>query len=588
MAVARPAPDLPPAISVTGVRRVYATKPKPVVALDGVDLEVAPGEFFGLLGPNGAGKTTLIKILTTLLLPTSGDARIFGFDIATETKRIRRIMNMVAGGEQSGYGILTVREQLWMFSQFYGIGTRDGWKRTDELIEAVGLGEQRLQRVSTLSTGQRQKMNMARGLLNDPWILFLDEPTLGLDVAAARSIRELVLDWKGAVAGPDRAADDALHGRGRRAVRADRDRRPRPDPRDRHARTSSRSASSGSRSSGSSSTASTPACPALARLPGVVSAAPAADIDPELQRIAVNLVLEEDAALGGVVTALAGIGSHILALRKSEPTLEDVFVELVGRGFGDDGAGGGEPGAATADGQGPDGAPGRGPRRRAGRHRGPAALAQRRRGRGGASDRDTPLTATSGCGERCDSCAMSDEVPGPQSAVSPRPRRRRSRRVAVAVGLATLLVLVVVGVVAVASFTNDEPPGPLVARSDPLLPDLAMGPITSIAVGTTDTGEQRLRFDATIVNIGEGPFLLRASRPWFGDDSWAVEQWFEEANGAYSRAMTRSGPHLRRRRPQPLARPPGRGPPARDARRQGPRQPREAGVLLFRYRRLSH
>ena len=201
MALARPAPDLPPAISVTGVRRVYATKPKPVIALDGVDLEVAPGEFFGLLGPNGAGKTTLIKILTTLLLPTSGDARIFGFDIATETKRIRRIMNMVAGGEQSGYGILTVREQLWMFSQFYGIGTRDGWKRTDELIEAVGLGEQRLQRVSTLSTGQRQKMNMARGLLNDPWILFLDEPTLGLDVAAARSIRELVLDWKGAVAG---------------------------------------------------------------------------------------------------------------------------------------------------------------------------------------------------------------------------------------------------------------------------------------------------------------------------------------------------------------------------------------------------
>ena len=201
MAAARPSQTLPPAISVTGVRRVYATKPKPVVALAGVDLEVAPGEFFGLLGPNGAGKTTLIKILTTLLLPTSGEARIFGFDVATETKRIRRIMNMVAGGEQSGYGILTVREQLWMFSQFYGLGTREGWKRVDELIEAVGLGEQRLQRVSTLSTGQRQKMNMARGLLNDPWILFLDEPTLGLDVAAARAIRELVLDWKAAVPG---------------------------------------------------------------------------------------------------------------------------------------------------------------------------------------------------------------------------------------------------------------------------------------------------------------------------------------------------------------------------------------------------
>ncbi len=172
-----------------------------MIALAGVDLEVAPGEFFGLLGPNGAGKTTLIKILTTLLLPTSGEARIFGFDVATDTRRIRRIMNMVAGGEQSGYGILTVREQLWMFSQFYGLGTREGWRRTDELIEAVGLGEQRLQRVSTLSTGQRQKMNMARGLLNDPWILFLDEPTLGLDVSAARGIRELVLEWKAAVPG---------------------------------------------------------------------------------------------------------------------------------------------------------------------------------------------------------------------------------------------------------------------------------------------------------------------------------------------------------------------------------------------------
>ena len=108
---------------------------------------------------------------------------------------------MVAGGEQSGYGILTVREQLWMFSQFYGLGNREGWTRTDQMIEAVGLHDQRLQRVSTLSTGQRQKLNMARGLLNDPWILFLDEPTLGLDVAAARTIRELVLEWKGAVAG---------------------------------------------------------------------------------------------------------------------------------------------------------------------------------------------------------------------------------------------------------------------------------------------------------------------------------------------------------------------------------------------------
>jgi len=329
------ASSLPPAISARGVRRVYDAKPEPITALAGVDLEVAPGEFFGLLGPNGAGKTTLIKILTTLLLPTSGEARIFGFDVATDTRRIRRIMNMVAGGEQSGYGILTVREQLWMFSQFYGLRSREGWTRVDQLIDAVGLAEQRLQRVSTLSTGQRQKMNMARGLLNDPWILFLDEPTLGLDVAAARSIRELVLDWKAAVPGRTvlltthymAEADElceriAIVDHGRILAIGTPDELKRSVQRESIFRLELDHLDGG--------------VAQLARLPGVESAALAADTDAESQRVTVNLVLTDDAALGGVVTALGGTGAQILALRKSEPTLEDVFVELVGRGFGDD------------------------------------------------------------------------------------------------------------------------------------------------------------------------------------------------------------------------------------------------------------
>src|SRR6476659_5745732 len=163
-------PAQPLAIDVRGIRRVYKVKPRTVVALEGIDLEVEPGEFFGLLGPNGAGKTTLIKILTTLLLPSEGTARVFGFDVATQTKQLRRIMNMVAGGEQSGYGMLSVTEQLWMFSQFYGLGGREGKRRVEELIVAVGLEDQRQQRIGTLSTGQRQKMNFARGLLNDAWI----------------------------------------------------------------------------------------------------------------------------------------------------------------------------------------------------------------------------------------------------------------------------------------------------------------------------------------------------------------------------------------------------------------------------------
>ncbi|HEU0235449.1 MAG TPA: ATP-binding cassette domain-containing protein [Candidatus Limnocylindrales bacterium] len=321
------------AIEAHSVRRVYRAKPADVVALDGVDLDVAPGEFFGLLGPNGAGKTTLIKILTTLLLPSSGSARVFGFDVERDVTRIRRIMNMVAGGEQSGYGILTAREQLWMFSQFYGLGTREGWTRVDELIEAVGLAEQRLQRVSTLSTGQRQKMNMARGLLNDPWILFLDEPTLGLDVGAARAIRALILEWKAAV--PDRTvlltthymaeADElcdriAIVDRGRVLAIGS------PAELKRRVQRESIFRIELDRLDGGSA--------ALARLPGVVSAAAASgEGGEERQTMVMNLVLEEDAALGGVVGALGAMGSTILALRKSEPTLEDVFVELVGRGF---------------------------------------------------------------------------------------------------------------------------------------------------------------------------------------------------------------------------------------------------------------
>src|SRR6185312_1988001 len=112
-------PTQPLAIDVRGIRRVYNVKPKPVVALDGVDLQVEPGEFFGLLAPNGAGKTTLIKILTTLLLPTEGTAKGFGFDVARETKEIRRIMNTQSGGEHSGSGMLSIRGHRWMLRKYY-------------------------------------------------------------------------------------------------------------------------------------------------------------------------------------------------------------------------------------------------------------------------------------------------------------------------------------------------------------------------------------------------------------------------------------------------------------------------------------
>jgi len=329
------------AIHARAVRRVYKAKPEPVTALAGVDLDVEPGEYFGLLGPNGAGKTTLIKILTTLLLPTSGTAKVAGFDVVRETAKIRRVINMVAGGEQSGYGLLTVREQLWMFSQFYGLPNREGWRRVDELIEIVGLQERRQQKVRALSTGERQKLNFARGLLNDPWVLFLDEPTLGLDVSAARDLREHTLRWKETAPGrtvlltthymveADQLCDRIAivdHGRIlalgtpaelRRRVQSESIFRIELDQLPRNG-----------------------GLAMLTQLPGVLSAVRAddsADGDRAgASSIALKVALANDSALTSVVTSVAEHGSNLIGLQKSEPSLEDVFVELVGRGFGEE------------------------------------------------------------------------------------------------------------------------------------------------------------------------------------------------------------------------------------------------------------
>lgn len=187
-------------IKTKNLNRIFKTKInhshlKEIVALENVNLEIKPGELFGLLGPNGAGKTTLIKILATLLLPTSGNAYIDEIDVALYPQEVRKKINMVSGGEFGGYGILTVRENLWLFSQFYGISNKIAKKRIDKLLEVVELKEFENMRFNKLSTGMRQKLNFARGFINDPHVLFLDEPTLGLDVQISRAIRHFTKEW---------------------------------------------------------------------------------------------------------------------------------------------------------------------------------------------------------------------------------------------------------------------------------------------------------------------------------------------------------------------------------------------------------
>jgi ABC-2 type transport system ATP-binding protein len=166
-----------------------------VKALDKVSISIDEGEIFGLLGPNGAGKTTLIKILTTLLLPTSGEAYVGGFSVIKEPNKVRRIISLVSGGETPGYGILSTNENLWFFSQLYGLSSSAAKTKIKQLLKDLDFEEYAKTRMAKLSTGYKQRLNLARGLLNDPKILFLDEPTLGLDVLTSKNLRNYIVDW---------------------------------------------------------------------------------------------------------------------------------------------------------------------------------------------------------------------------------------------------------------------------------------------------------------------------------------------------------------------------------------------------------
>ncbi len=321
------------AIYTKNLGRVYKVRggkkeePKELTALRDINLEVPRGELIGLLGPNGAGKTTLIKILTTLLAPSHGEAFVAGYNVAQQPDMVRPRINMVSGGETSGYGLLTVRENLWMFAQFYGIPSDVADKRIKDLLAIVGLADRLNTKSSDLSTGLRQKMNIVRGFLTDPDVLFLDEPTLGLDVSAGRDVRQFVGSW--VADNPDKTllltthymveADELCdrvaiidHGRVlacdkpsklKQALQKDAIFRMEVSPLN---------------GKGTS---------IFDGLGGVKQVTHSAHDGHS----SLEFILAEEDALGSVMNRMAEQDIHIQNLQKREPTLEDVFVSLTGK-----------------------------------------------------------------------------------------------------------------------------------------------------------------------------------------------------------------------------------------------------------------
>lgn len=186
-------------LTAINLRKVFVTKEKKgpwrsrkkeVVAVNTLDLAIRPGEIVGLLGINGAGKTTTIKMLSTLLVPTAGSIMVDGTDAVKEPMKVKKRINMIAGGERMLYWRLTARENLAYFGSLYGLSGKALTERIHRLLQAVELEAAADTPVEQYSKGMKQRLQIARGLINNPSYLFLDEPTLGLDAPIAKHLRE--------------------------------------------------------------------------------------------------------------------------------------------------------------------------------------------------------------------------------------------------------------------------------------------------------------------------------------------------------------------------------------------------------------
>jgi len=167
------------------------------VAVDGVDLQVDAGQVMALLGPNGAGKTTTVRMLTSVLRPTRGEARVAGFDILRQPDQVRQAVGVLT--EQHGlYGRMPADDYLEFFGRLYGMPATQRRQRADELLEQYGLSDDRKRRIGEYSKGMRQKLALARALFHNPPVLLLDEPTSAMDPESARLVRDAISSLRSA------------------------------------------------------------------------------------------------------------------------------------------------------------------------------------------------------------------------------------------------------------------------------------------------------------------------------------------------------------------------------------------------------
>src|SRR3954447_9367550 len=185
-----------PAIETEGLERTFGSRGRVLTAVDGIDIAVAPGEVYGFLGPNGAGKTTTVRMLVTLLKPTGGAARVAGFDVAKQPGDVRRRLRGAL--QEAALDLLMPgRELMELQATLHGLPVKDVHDRATQLITRVGLEQAQHRRVGTYSGGMRRRLDLAMALIHDPEVLFLDEPTTGLDPVSRVTLWEEVRRLKG-------------------------------------------------------------------------------------------------------------------------------------------------------------------------------------------------------------------------------------------------------------------------------------------------------------------------------------------------------------------------------------------------------